>query len=103
MLDLVESNKILPIEDHGDLMDHNKILLDLVESNKIPVVLVVLTEREVSPLDHNLLNEIPGLETPSLENISRWIAGQLAATFPGLAWVKIARPSCNEYCTYRLA
>jgi 6-pyruvoyltetrahydropterin/6-carboxytetrahydropterin synthase len=53
-------------------------------------------------LDHNVLNEIPGLETPSLETICRWIAGQLSGTFPGLAWVKVARPSCHEYCTYRL-
>ena len=54
-------------------------------------------------LDHNVLNDIPGLETPSLETISRWIAGQLIGTFPGLAWVKVARPSCHEHCTYRLA
>jgi 6-pyruvoyltetrahydropterin/6-carboxytetrahydropterin synthase len=53
-------------------------------------------------LDHNTLNDVAGLETPSLETISRWIAGRLAARFPGLSWVKVARPSCQEYCVYRV-
>ena len=52
--------------------------------------------------DHNLLNDIDGLENPSLENISQWIAGQLGGRFPDLAWVRISRPSCGEACTYTL-
>ena len=54
-------------------------------------------------LDHNLLNEISGLENPSLENVSQWIAGQLKGAFPGLASVRVSRPSCGEACTFRLA
>ena len=52
--------------------------------------------------DHAMLNDIEGLENPSLENISRWIAGQLGAQFGGLSWVKISRPSCGESCTFRV-
>lgn len=52
--------------------------------------------------DHNLLNDIEGLDNPSLENISQWIAGELKTIFPALSWVKISRPSCGEACTFRL-
>jgi len=53
-------------------------------------------------LDHNLLNEVEGLENPSLENIAVWIARELGKAFPGLAWVRVGRPSCNEACLLRL-
>ena len=52
--------------------------------------------------DHAMLNDIKGLENPSLENISQWVAGELKADFPGLAWVRVNRPSCGESCTYTL-
>jgi queuosine biosynthesis protein QueD len=51
-------------------------------------------------LDHNFLNEIPGLETPSLENISRWIWMQLAPRFPGLYRITVRRDSLRQGCTY---
>jgi 6-pyruvoyltetrahydropterin/6-carboxytetrahydropterin synthase len=28
-------------------------------------------------LDHRMLNEVPGLETPTLENIAEWVAAQV--------------------------
>ena len=54
-------------------------------------------------LDHSYLNEIEGLETPTLERIAVWIAEKLAPTFPGLANVTVARPSIGESCSYELA
>ena len=54
-------------------------------------------------LDHRMLNEIDGLENPSLENIAVWVAGQLRPAFPGTSRVSVSRPSCGESCTYRLA
>jgi 6-pyruvoyltetrahydropterin/6-carboxytetrahydropterin synthase len=51
-------------------------------------------------LDHHLLNTVPGLATPSLENLARWIAGQLKPKFPQLAAVTVRRPSCGESCKY---
>jgi 6-pyruvoyltetrahydropterin/6-carboxytetrahydropterin synthase len=51
-------------------------------------------------LDHKYLNEIPGLEKPSLENITQWIWGQLAPEFPGLARVAVSRDSYRHGCTY---
>jgi 6-pyruvoyltetrahydropterin/6-carboxytetrahydropterin synthase len=51
-------------------------------------------------LDHYLLNEIPGLSTPSLENIARWIAEKLGTKFSQLVSVTVRRPSCGEACRY---
>ena len=49
-------------------------------------------------LDHHLLNEIEGLEAPTLENICIWVADRLRADFPSLVEVRIARPSNGEAC-----
>ena len=53
-----------------------------------------------STLDHRMLNEIPGLEKPSLENISIWVWNALAQRFPNLARVTIRRDSCGQSCSY---
>ncbi|MBB5518722.1 6-pyruvoyl trahydropterin synthase family protein [Amphiplicatus metriothermophilus] len=53
-------------------------------------------------LDHRLLNEVEGLGRPTLENICRYAAERLRARFPGLARVRVARPSCGEACEYEL-
>ena len=53
-------------------------------------------------LDHRLLNDIEGLERPTLENIARWSAGKLKARFPGLRSVRVSRPSNGETCIYDL-
>lgn len=50
-------------------------------------------------LDHSLLNEIEGLEVPTLEQICLWVANDLAAALPDLARVTLTRPSLNESCT----
>jgi len=51
-------------------------------------------------LDHRVLNELPGLATPSLENISLWIWGALAKRFRNLARVTVRRDSCGQSCSY---
>lgn len=51
-------------------------------------------------LDHRLLNEVEGLERPTLENICRFAADHLRARLPGLAEIKVARPSNGESCVY---
>ncbi len=54
-------------------------------------------------LDHHLLNDIPGLGTPSLENLARWIAGQLMPSLPQVASVTVRRPTLGESCRYDVA
>ncbi|WP_291194748.1 6-carboxytetrahydropterin synthase [Hyphomonas sp.] len=49
-------------------------------------------------LDHRLLNEIEGLEVPTLERLCLWAAADLKPHLPGLTRVAIARPSLNERC-----
>ena len=51
-------------------------------------------------LDHRLLNEIEGLQTPTLERIAAWIWRELACFLPGLAEVSVSRPFCREGCIY---
>ncbi len=50
-------------------------------------------------LDHQMLNDLPGLETPTLENICAYVAEKLAPQFSTLARVTVSRPSLNEGCT----
>jgi 6-pyruvoyltetrahydropterin/6-carboxytetrahydropterin synthase len=51
-------------------------------------------------LDHNYLNEIAGLEVPTLENISRWIWNRLDNQLPGLDRIVVRRGSCGEGCVF---
>ena len=49
-------------------------------------------------LDHGLLNEKPGLETPTLERLCLYFAAQLKPRFPGLSRVVVSRPMIGERC-----
>jgi 6-pyruvoyltetrahydropterin/6-carboxytetrahydropterin synthase len=53
-------------------------------------------------LNNSYLNEIPGLEVPTLENVAVWISNQLAPTLPGLDRVLIRRgiSGAAEGCSY---
>src|SRR5579871_3391374 len=61
-------------------------------------------ERQIAELraelDRNYLNEIEGLEVPTLENISRWIWNRLDNELPGLDRVLVRRGSCGEGCVF---
>lgn len=51
-------------------------------------------------LDHNYLNEIPGLENPTSENIAVWIWERLEPRLFGLSEV-VVRETCTSGCVYR--
>jgi 6-pyruvoyltetrahydropterin/6-carboxytetrahydropterin synthase len=51
-------------------------------------------------LDHYYLNEIPGLENPTSENIARWIWNNLKPSLPELSAIEI-RETCTSGCIYR--
>ena len=53
-------------------------------------------------LDHSLLNEQPGLETPTLERLCLHFAGRLRPAFPGLSRIVVSRPSVGEVCSLAL-
>ena len=49
-------------------------------------------------LDHSLLNEHAGLESPTLEALCLHFAGRLRADFPTLRRIMVSRPSVGESC-----
>jgi 6-pyruvoyltetrahydropterin/6-carboxytetrahydropterin synthase len=51
-------------------------------------------------LDHNYLNEIPGLQNPTSENVAMWIWGQLKPRLPILTEIVVAE-TCTARCVYR--
>lgn len=51
-------------------------------------------------LDHRFLNDVPGLENPTSENLARWIWRELGPVLPALAAVEV-RETCTSGCIYR--
>ena len=51
-------------------------------------------------LDHYYLNEVPGLDNPTSENIAAWIWKQLKPRLPLLTEVSVAE-TCTAKCVYR--
>ncbi|WP_269790044.1 6-carboxytetrahydropterin synthase QueD [Stenotrophomonas sp. Iso1] len=51
-------------------------------------------------LDHNYLNDIPGLENPTSERLSMWIWERLKPTLPLLSEV-VVHETCTSGCSYR--
>ncbi|MFM1767657.1 MAG: hypothetical protein RJA22_186 [Verrucomicrobiota bacterium] len=51
-------------------------------------------------LDHHYLNEIPGLENPTSENLAAWIWKRLHRRLPLLTEVVVAE-TCLSRCVYR--
>lgn len=51
-------------------------------------------------LDHRYLNDVPGLENPTSENIAFWIWQKLKPALPLLTEVVVAE-TCNARCVYR--
>ena len=53
-------------------------------------------------LDHATLNDKPGLESPTLENLCLFFAGCLKPAFPDLCRIVVSRPSVGESCSLEL-
>jgi 6-pyruvoyltetrahydropterin/6-carboxytetrahydropterin synthase len=51
-------------------------------------------------LDHYYLNDVPGLENPTSENLAAWIWDRLQTTLRGLASITV-RETCTSGCTYQ--
>ena len=77
----------------GDVPDETGYLMDYGE-----------IKQAISPihdqLDHNCLNDIPGLENPTAEQLAKWIWDRLVATLPLLEEVRV-RETCTNGCSYR--
>ena len=53
-------------------------------------------------LDHGLLNDLPGLESPTLEALCLHFADRLKPAFPALCRIAVSRPSIGESCALSL-
>jgi 6-pyruvoyltetrahydropterin/6-carboxytetrahydropterin synthase len=51
-------------------------------------------------IDHRCLNDIPGLENPTSENLARWIWQRLKPELALLSQV-VVRETCTSGCVYR--
>ena len=51
-------------------------------------------------LDHRYLNEIPGLENPTSENLARWLWAQLRPSLPELSEISV-KETATAGCVYR--
>jgi len=50
-------------------------------------------------LDHNYLNELPGLENPTSENLAYWIWQRLKPNLPSLERI-VVHETCDSRCEY---
>jgi 6-pyruvoyltetrahydropterin/6-carboxytetrahydropterin synthase len=69
----------------------------LVDYGEITSIVEPILRRE---LDHRALNDVPGLENPTSENLSVWLWNRLVPLLPGLATITVAE-TCAARCTYR--
>jgi 6-pyruvoyltetrahydropterin/6-carboxytetrahydropterin synthase len=51
-------------------------------------------------LDHQNLNDLPGLENPTSEEVSRWVWNRLSPNIDGISSVTVAE-TCTAQCIYR--
>jgi 6-pyruvoyltetrahydropterin/6-carboxytetrahydropterin synthase len=51
-------------------------------------------------LDHYYLNDVPGLENPTSENLARWLWQKLLPGLPLLSAIQV-RETCTSGCVYR--
>jgi 6-pyruvoyltetrahydropterin/6-carboxytetrahydropterin synthase len=54
----------------------------------------------VDRLDHRVLNEIPGLENPTAEEIARFLWRELKPSLPGLSKI-VLKETARAGCIYR--
>jgi len=50
-------------------------------------------------IDHQFLNDIPGLENPTSENLAKWIWDRIVPALPLLSKV-VVRETCTTGCVY---
>lgn len=50
-------------------------------------------------LDHNYLNDLPGLENPTSENLAKWIWDQMKPKLPALTQITVFE-TCDARCEY---
>ena len=76
----------------GPLDPHRGWIIDFAD---IKTVFKPIEEQ----LDHHYLNEVPGLENPTSENVAKWLWSKLHPVLPLLSKV-VVRETCTSGCIY---
>lgn len=76
----------------GPVDPHTGILIDFGEIKKA-------FELHLDTLDHHYLNEIPGLENPTSENVAIWIWDRIKPKLAALNQVTV-HETCTSRCEY---
>jgi 6-pyruvoyltetrahydropterin/6-carboxytetrahydropterin synthase len=76
----------------GNVGEHSGWIMDFADLKKA-------FEPTYQKLDHYYLNDIPGLDNPTSENIARWIWQDLKPRLPDLSRLVI-RETCTSGCEY---
>lgn len=61
--------------------------------------MAAVVERRLASIDHHYLNNIPGLENPTTENLCRWLWPRLKAELPQLSRIEL-KESSTTGCIY---
>ncbi|MBS0196293.1 MAG: 6-carboxytetrahydropterin synthase QueD [Planctomycetes bacterium] len=77
----------------GVQQPHTNWVMDFAELKR-------LVEPIIDSLDHRTLNDIPGLENPTAEQITRYLWTHIKAAVPGLAEITL-HETAKAGCTYR--
>jgi 6-pyruvoyltetrahydropterin/6-carboxytetrahydropterin synthase len=51
-------------------------------------------------LDHRMLNDVPNLGVPTLENLARFVFERAKENLSAVVRVRVRRPSCGQSCVY---
>lgn len=57
------------------------------------------TKTVLREIDHKLLNDVPGLENPTTENLTAWLYNKLKKPIPELIQVSVSETPTTE-CSY---
>jgi 6-pyruvoyltetrahydropterin/6-carboxytetrahydropterin synthase len=68
-------------------------LLDFAEIDQV-------VDPVIARIDHQLLNEVPGLENPTSELLAVWLWRAIQPALPGLTEVRVAETPTSR-CVYR--
>ena len=90
--DFVFSESSPDFQIEGDVDPHTGWIRDFSE---IKAIFKPIYEQ----LDHNYLNDIPGLENPTSEVLAKWIWQQLKPLLPELSRIRIME-TCTSGCVY---
>ncbi len=100
--------RVVPSHKCARLHGHSFVVEVVVEGDVDPVLGWVMDYADIKAafeplyreLDHQYLNEIPGLENPTSELLAQWIWKRLEPGLPLLTEIVVAE-TCTARCVYR--